>query len=71
MLVKGGDDLRQDAVMEQLFVLVNGLLERNDATRKRHLKLRTYNVVPLSPDAGTYIYLMCQTFLYIQLKECT
>eukprot|EP00511_Aplanochytrium_stocchinoi_P005548 CAMPEP_0204824758 /NCGR_PEP_ID=MMETSP1346-20131115/2752_1 /ASSEMBLY_ACC=CAM_ASM_000771 /TAXON_ID=215587 /ORGANISM="Aplanochytrium stocchinoi, Strain GSBS06" /LENGTH=472 /DNA_ID=CAMNT_0051952089 /DNA_START=1 /DNA_END=1419 /DNA_ORIENTATION=- len=52
LLVKSGDDLRQDAVMEQLFVLVNELLESDEETRKRNLRLRTYKVLPLSPDAG-------------------
>lgn len=52
MLVKGGDDLRQDAVMEQLFGLVNILLRNEAATRQRNLHLRTYKVVPLSPDSG-------------------
>ena len=52
MLVKGGDDLRQDAVMEQLFGLVNILLRNEAATQQRNLALRTYKVVPLSPDSG-------------------
>jgi ataxia telangiectasia mutated family protein len=48
----GDDDLRQDAVMQQLFNLVNHLLEACAKTRKRHLRLKTYNVVPLTPAAG-------------------
>ena len=48
----GNDDLRQDAVMQQLFNLVNHLLEACAKTRKRRLGLQTYNVIPLTPAAG-------------------
>ena len=48
----GNDDLRQDAVMQQLFELVNCLLLANLATRERKLRVGTYRVVPLTPAAG-------------------
>ncbi|CAM6085267.1 unnamed protein product [Calypogeia fissa] len=48
----GNDDLRQDAVMEQLFGLVNELLQAHPDTRKRNLSIRTYKVVPFTPSAG-------------------
>jgi len=51
-LVKGKDDLRQDAVMEQVFGLMNNLLQQNEETRKRQLNVRTYKVVPLSQRSG-------------------
>ena len=51
-LVKGKDDLRQDAVMEQVFGLLNDLLKLNDETRRRKLNVRTYKVVPLSQRSG-------------------
>jgi len=51
-LVKGKDDLRQDAVMEQVFGLMNHLLEQNEETRKSKLNVRTYKVVPLSQRSG-------------------
>lgn len=51
-LVKGRDDLRQDAVMEQVFGMVNQLLMKNSETRKRKLKMRTYKVIPLSQRSG-------------------
>ena len=51
-LVKGRDDLRGDAVMQQVFGLVNVLLGRDDATRQRSLRMRTYRVVPIAPTAG-------------------
>ncbi|KDQ61410.1 hypothetical protein JAAARDRAFT_509432 [Jaapia argillacea MUCL 33604] len=49
---EGGDDLRQDAVMEQVFDLVNMVLQRDLETRKRNLSIRGYKVVPLAPQAG-------------------
>lgn len=43
-LPQGRDDLRQDAVMQQVFMMVNNLLEKNLETRKRRLNVRTYKV---------------------------
>ncbi|KAJ1651549.1 Serine/threonine-protein kinase tel1 [Dispira simplex] len=51
-LVKGQDDLRQDAVLQQLFELVNTLLIRHRTTRQRQLQVRTYKVIPLTPRSG-------------------
>ncbi|KAJ3088640.1 hypothetical protein HK102_008284 [Quaeritorhiza haematococci] len=51
-LVKGQDDLRQDAVLAKIFTVVNVLLRKNLETRKRDLHVRTYKVIPLSPRAG-------------------
>ncbi|MEE6472818.1 hypothetical protein FKM82_009734 [Ascaphus truei] len=51
-LVKGRDDLRQDAVMQQVFQMCNTLLQRNSETRKRKLIIRRYKVVPLSQRSG-------------------
>ena len=50
-LVKGEDDIRQDAVMQQVFATVNRLL-RGDAAAGHLLKISTYSVVPLSPTSG-------------------
>ncbi len=44
--------MRQDAVMQQVFRAVNSWLAADDASRVRQLHLRTYKVVPLSPQAG-------------------
>lgn len=53
MLLKSGtDDLRQDATMEQVFGKVNKMLAKDKETRKRRLRVRTYNAVPLGPKAG-------------------
>ena len=48
-LVKGGDDVRQDAVMEQVFANVNEKLSKDEETRKRRLNIRTYKCVPCTP----------------------
>ncbi|KGO64762.1 PIK-related kinase, FATC [Penicillium italicum] len=52
-LYKGGnDDLRQDAIMEQVFEQVSSLLKDHQPTRQRNLGIRTYKVLPLTPSAG-------------------
>ncbi|XP_047054644.1 serine/threonine-protein kinase ATM isoform X1 [Lolium rigidum] len=48
----GNDDLRQDAVMEQFFSLVNMFLQNHRDTSERRLRIRTYKVVPFTPSAG-------------------
>ncbi|KAH7327711.1 hypothetical protein B0J17DRAFT_620413 [Rhizoctonia solani] len=49
---EGEDDLRQDAVMEQVFELVNILLKRDRSSKRRNLRVRTYKVIPLASQAG-------------------
>ncbi|CAG9773154.1 unnamed protein product [Ceutorhynchus assimilis] len=49
-LIKGQDDLRQDAVMQQVFTIMNNLLSANKQTRS--LLIRTYKIVPLSMRSG-------------------
>ncbi|KAI9667274.1 MAG: Serine/threonine-protein kinase tel1 [Bathelium mastoideum] len=47
-LYKGGnDELRQDAIMEQVFEEVSSLMRSHRETRRRNLRIRTYKVVPL------------------------
>ncbi|XP_022917596.2 serine-protein kinase ATM [Onthophagus taurus] len=50
LLVKGKDDLRQDAVMQQVFTIMNDLFRSNNHTSK--LLIRTYKVAPLSKRSG-------------------
>lgn len=52
MLMKAPDDLRQDSIMKQVFEKVNGLLRQDIETRKRNLRIVTYNVLPLGPTSG-------------------
>lgn len=51
-LFKRDDDLRQDAVMQQVFRVVNELLHADRKTRERRLTIRTYAVLPLGPQCG-------------------
>jgi len=51
-LVKGGEDLRQDQRIEQMFMMMNDILSRDPHTRKRELHLNTYKVVPMTKDVG-------------------
>ncbi|TKS87933.1 DNA-dependent protein kinase catalytic subunit [Collichthys lucidus] len=47
-LVKGGEDLRQDQRIEQLFAVMNILLSHDAACSHRCLQLRTYQVIPIN-----------------------
>lgn len=52
-LVKGGsDDLRQDAIMEQVFAAASSVLKRHRSTQQRNLGIRTYKVLPLTASSG-------------------
>ena len=44
--------MRQDAVMEQVFELVNRVLYKDRETRRRNLNIRDYKVIPLATQAG-------------------
>uniref|UniRef100_H2ZQ35 non-specific serine/threonine protein kinase n=1 Tax=Ciona savignyi TaxID=51511 RepID=H2ZQ35_CIOSA len=51
-LIKGGEDMRQDQRIEQIFVAVNELLKSDWTCRKRNLSIRTYQVIPISSKVG-------------------
>ncbi|XP_033988441.1 DNA-dependent protein kinase catalytic subunit isoform X2 [Trematomus bernacchii] len=51
-LVKGGEDLRQDQRIEQLFVVMNILLSHDAACTNRGMQLRTYQVIPITTRIG-------------------
>ncbi|TID18730.1 hypothetical protein E2P81_ATG05712 [Venturia nashicola] len=51
-LFKKADDLRQDAIMEQVFEEVSRLLSNHTTTRQRNLRIRTYKVLPLTSNSG-------------------
>ncbi|KAI0561812.1 Phosphatidylinositol 3-/4-kinase [Gracilaria domingensis] len=51
-IVKGRDDLRGDAAMEQMFMIVNKLLQKDHMASGRNLSIRTYRIIPLSPFSG-------------------
>lgn len=47
-LLKAKDDLRQDAVMQQVFNIMNGIFKEDKETKRHDLKIRTYKILPLS-----------------------
>ena len=47
-LVKGGEDLRQDQRIEQLFYIMNQVFKKDPACRQRKLFLETYQVIPVT-----------------------
>uniref|UniRef100_A0A8C1YUK1 DNA-dependent protein kinase catalytic subunit n=1 Tax=Cyprinus carpio TaxID=7962 RepID=A0A8C1YUK1_CYPCA len=47
-LVKGCEDLRQDQRIEQLFGVMNMILNQDTACSQRSLALRTYQVIPIT-----------------------
>lgn len=51
-LVKGGEDLRQDQRIEQLFEVMNAILAQDAACSQRNMQLRTYRVVPMTCRLG-------------------
>ncbi|XP_050523942.1 serine-protein kinase ATM isoform X2 [Daktulosphaira vitifoliae] len=52
LLLKANEDMRQDAVMQQVFLLMNRLFKLNKSTSQRKLTIRTYKVVPFSQQSG-------------------
>ncbi|KAK0178060.1 hypothetical protein PV328_002041 [Microctonus aethiopoides] len=67
-LIKGKDDLRQDAVMQQVFTIINLLLCTRKETRRRKLNIRTYKIVPLSQRSGVLEW--CDNTLPISCILC-
>ncbi|XP_052761107.1 DNA-dependent protein kinase catalytic subunit-like isoform X2 [Mya arenaria] len=51
-LVKGGEDLRQDQRIEQLFYIMNQVFLQDPACRSRKLQLKTYQVIPMTSRVG-------------------
>jgi DNA-dependent protein kinase catalytic subunit len=51
-LVKGGEDLRMDQRVEQVFSAMNDILRADPATSRRRLALRTYQVAPFTTNLG-------------------
>ena len=51
-MLKGGEDLRQDEGVMQIFGLVNNLFTRNNITSRKNLSIQLYNVMPLSENVG-------------------
>ena len=64
LLKSGHDDLRQDAIMEQVFGAVSALMRRQSTTRQRDLSIRTYKVLPLTATAGIIEFVQDTTPLH-------
>uniref|UniRef100_A0A8C3K0K1 DNA-dependent protein kinase catalytic subunit n=1 Tax=Calidris pygmaea TaxID=425635 RepID=A0A8C3K0K1_9CHAR len=47
-LVKGGEDLRQDQRIEQLFDVMNIILSQDASCSQRNMQLKTYQVIPMT-----------------------
>ena len=46
------DDVRGDAVMQQVFEYVNALFAEEKTGRDKNLRIVTYNILPTSPTTG-------------------
>lgn len=66
---KAEDEVRQDAVMEQVFDMTNRLLSRDRKTNLRNLTFRTYTVVPLAFKTGIIEFVGHTTAIGDWLKE--
>ncbi|CAK7328913.1 unnamed protein product [Dovyalis caffra] len=66
----GNDDLRQDAVMEQFFGLVNTFLQNNRDTWKRRLGVRTYKTVLVSKMCALLVVSAVSAVLSFVGLEC-
>ncbi|KAH7476855.1 DNA-dependent protein kinase catalytic subunit [Phytophthora ramorum] len=51
-LVKGGEDLRLDQRIEQLFGVMNQILEADPRCRDQKLSITTYDVIPMTQEIG-------------------
>jgi len=54
MLIKHGEDVRQDERIVQLLSNIDLALQRDTDCRKRRLRIRTFQVIPLSPTCGMF-----------------
>ncbi|KAG2343944.1 hypothetical protein BDR05DRAFT_883039 [Suillus weaverae] len=66
---EGNDDMRQDAVMEQVFHLCNMVLRYDKETRRRNLNVRDYKVLPLATQAGVIEFVGNTVTLRTWLQE--
>ena len=64
LLKCGNDDLRQDAIMEQVFSQVNNIIQEDKGLHSHGLKIRTYKVIPLGPKAGIIEFVANSTSLF-------
>ena len=51
-LVKGGEDLRLDSRIEELFEVMNEIMSRDPSCSRRNLCIKTYKVIPMTSSVG-------------------
>lgn len=54
LLIKGGEDLRLDQRVQQLFAIMNRIFAEDPACENRGLNLKTFGVVPMSNRLGCF-----------------
>ena len=54
LLIKGGEDLRLDQRVQQLFQIMNQIFSEDPACENRDLHLKTFKVVPISNRLGSF-----------------
>lgn len=73
LLVKGGEDVRLDQRVEQLFELVNRIMSHNTDTNKKQLQVSRFEVIPMRQMFGVFEWVdkskTLRTFLEAELKE--
>ncbi|KAG8200791.1 hypothetical protein JTE90_006373 [Oedothorax gibbosus] len=69
ILVKSGEDLRQDARIQQMFSVMNEIYAGDVNCAKRRLGLHTYKVVPLSNRLGIIEWVDNTTVLMDFIKD--
>jgi DNA-dependent protein kinase catalytic subunit len=53
LLIKGGEDLRLDQRVQQLFQIMNKVFKEDPLCLNRDLNLKTFNVVPITNRLGS------------------
>ncbi|KAG0180275.1 hypothetical protein DFQ29_000972 [Apophysomyces sp. BC1021] len=51
-LVKGGEDLRLDQRIQQLFMVMNEMIHKNAFCAQQNIFLKTYKVIPMATNVG-------------------
>ena len=54
LLVKGGEDVRLDQRVEELFQLINQIMLHSAETNRRQLEISRFEVVPMKPMFGVF-----------------
>lgn len=69
LLVKGGEDLRLDQRIQQVFKVMNKCFEDDPNCHNRQLKISTFQVVPITNRAGVIEWVNVNNLKTLPLKE--